>query len=76
MTCPFCRTAWQGDEDTIKHVSKSGQKNGEGYVNVAGQLGLSGRRDYSTYHSYWVRQQASRGEIEWDEDGVMEHEYR
>ena len=76
VTCPFCRTVWQGHEETTKQVSKNGVKNGEGYVYVAGQLGLSGRRDYSTYHSYWVRQQASRGEIEWDEDGVMDHEYR
>jgi hypothetical protein len=31
--------------------------NEEGYVNVADELGLSGERDYSTYHPYWVRQQ-------------------
>ncbi|KAK5132838.1 hypothetical protein LTR08_008554 [Meristemomyces frigidus] len=75
VPCPFCRTAWQGDEETVGQVSKNGAKNQEGYVNVAGQLGLSGRRDYSSYHSHWVRQQAMRGHIEWDEDGVMDHEY-
>ena len=75
ITCPFCRSPWQGDEDQLKSVAKSGRKNADGYVNVASQLGLSGRRDYSTYNSYWVRGQARRGEIEWDEDGVMDHEY-
>ncbi|KAK5126349.1 hypothetical protein LTR85_010585 [Meristemomyces frigidus] len=75
VTCPFCRTPWEGDEETVKQVAKSGPKSEEGYVNVASQLGLSGRRDYSTYHSHWVRRQAMRGEIEWDEDGVMDHEY-
>jgi hypothetical protein len=75
VTCPFCRTPWQGDEDQLKQVAKNGRKNADGYVNVASQLGLSGRRDYSTYNSYWVRGQARRGDIEWDEDGVMDHEY-
>ena len=75
VTCPFCRTPWQGDEDQLKQVAKSGRKNADGYVNVASQLGLSGRRDYSTYNPYWVRGQARRGDIEWDEDGVMDHEY-
>jgi hypothetical protein len=75
VTCPFCRTPWQGDEDQLKQVAKNRRKNADGYVNVASQLGLSGRRDYSTYNSYWVRGQARRGDIEWDEDGVMDHEY-
>jgi hypothetical protein len=75
VTCPFCRAPWQGDEIQLKEVAKSGRKNAEGYVNVASQLGLSGRRDYSTYNSYWVRGKARRGQIAWDEDGVMDHEY-
>ncbi|KAF2764075.1 hypothetical protein EJ03DRAFT_332185, partial [Teratosphaeria nubilosa] len=75
ITCPFCRTAWEGDDETIKKVAKIGPVNEEGYVNVADQLGLSGRRDYSSYHSYWVRRQAESGAIAWDDDGVMEHEY-
>ena len=75
ITCPFCRSPWQGDEDQLKQIARSGSKNADGYVNVASQLGLSGRRDYSTYNSYWVRGQARRGEIAWDEDGVMEDEY-
>lgn len=53
----FSRTQWQGDEESIKRVKSSGQVNGEGYVNVAGELGLSGARDYSTYHQQWVRRQ-------------------
>ncbi|KAL1591191.1 hypothetical protein WHR41_00387 [Cladosporium halotolerans] len=75
VTCPFCRAPWQGDEEQLKQVAKSGAKNSEGYVNVASQLGLSGRRDYSTYHAHWVRGQVRRGRISWDEDGVMDHEY-
>lgn len=57
VTCPFCRTAWQGDEDMIKKLAQSGVVNDEGYVNVASQLGLSGSRDYSSYHAPWVRRQ-------------------
>ncbi|KAK3677322.1 hypothetical protein LTR78_002860 [Recurvomyces mirabilis] len=77
VTCPFCRTAWEGEggEGAAKNVARDGPKNRDGYVNVASQLGLSGRRDYSTYHSYWVRRQAMNGEIEWDENGVMMHDY-
>jgi hypothetical protein len=63
-TCPYCRATWAtedsfdgklGDVDT-----KGLERNGDGYVNVAGQLGLSGERDYSTYHQYWVRRQLGR----------------
>lgn len=57
VTCPFCRTPWQGDEDSIKKIMGAGKVNEDGYVNVANQLGLSGRRDYSTYHQQWVRRQ-------------------
>ncbi|KAF2203833.1 hypothetical protein GQ43DRAFT_389193, partial [Delitschia confertaspora ATCC 74209] len=52
VKCVFCRTPWKGDEETVKRIAKSGMKNAEGYVNVAGQLGLSGRRDTTTY-SRW-----------------------
>ncbi|KAK3109713.1 hypothetical protein LTR53_016736 [Teratosphaeriaceae sp. CCFEE 6253] len=57
VPCPFCRTPWQdeGGETAAKTVAKEGPRNGEGYVNVAAQLGLSGTRDCSSYHSYWVR---------------------
>ncbi len=49
------RTPWQGDEDSMKRISKQGRVNEEGYVNVASELGLSGVRDYSSYHQPWVR---------------------
>ena len=57
VTCPFCRTPWQEDADTLKNVARSGKANEEGYVNVASQLGLGGVRDYSSYHPHWVRRQ-------------------
>lgn len=57
VTCPFCRTPWQGDEESLKKIAKMGKKNTEGYVNVASQLGLSGQRDYSSYHRPWVQRQ-------------------
>ena len=61
VTCPFCRTPWQGDNEIVSKLAKEGNVNAEGYVNVASQLGLSGRRDYSSYHPFWVRQQRYRG---------------
>ena len=57
VTCPFCRTPWQGDEETLEKIVRTGRVNDDGYVNVASQLGISGRRDYSTYHQPWVRRQ-------------------
>jgi hypothetical protein len=57
VSCPFCRTPWQGDEETLKIAVGKGRVTGEGYVNVAEQLGMSTRRDYSTYHPQWVRRQ-------------------
>ncbi len=54
----YCRTPWQkGDEESVRMVKGKGKVNEEGYVNVGGELGLSGERDYSTYHPYWVRRQ-------------------
>ncbi|OCK81798.1 hypothetical protein K432DRAFT_415785 [Lepidopterella palustris CBS 459.81] len=64
VTCPFCRTPWAGDESDMKKIAKGGKVNSEGYVNVASELGLSGARDYSTYHSFWVRRQAREGLID------------
>lgn len=75
VPCPFCRTPWQQDEEQLKRVASSGERNAEGYVNVASQLGMSGRRDYSTYHPFWVSQQADEGHIAWDDEGVMHHTY-
>ena len=61
VTCPFCRTPWQVDGEIAGQLAKEGNVNDEGYVNIASQLGLSGRRDYSSYHPFWVRQQRRRG---------------
>lgn len=61
MTCPYCRSPWQTEGGDIRIVAQSGPVNEEGYVNVASQLGISGERDYSTYHQYWVRQHLGRG---------------
>lgn len=67
VTCPFCRTPWEsGDEGDIKKVATNGRVNADGYVNVASQLGLSGRRNYSTYNEYWVRQQMRNGNVDYE----------
>ncbi|OTB09821.1 hypothetical protein K445DRAFT_323604 [Daldinia sp. EC12] len=51
VTCPMCRTPWQGDDDTVKKIKNKGNKGSDGYVNVADQLGISRERDYSTYYN-------------------------
>lgn len=56
----YCRTAWQRDEADIKGLVAGGKQGREGYVNVAGELGLSGRRDTSTYHRWWVEKMRRR----------------
>lgn len=66
MKCVYCRTPWKGDEDTVKRISKSGKVNQEGYVNVAGELGLSGQRDMRSYHPYWVRRGFGAGYGDYD----------
>ena len=40
----YCRSPWQGDEDSMKNVKAKGKVNSEGYVNVAEELGISGAR--------------------------------
>jgi hypothetical protein len=63
-TCVYCRTEWKSDEKMclvdVKDVVKTGLIN-EGYVNVAEQLGITGERDLSSYHSYWVARNFSDG---------------
>jgi len=58
-TCPYCRATWAADagfEGKLGDIDTKGlERNEDGYVNVAGQLGLSGERDYSSYHQFWVR---------------------
>lgn len=44
VTCPFCRSAWQGDDDMVRQIKRTGPLNEEGYVNVASQLGISQSR--------------------------------
>ncbi|MCJ1369447.1 hypothetical protein MMC20_000658 [Loxospora ochrophaea] len=56
VNCVYCRTPWQGDEDSLKRIKAKGKVSANGYVNVAEELGISGERDYSTYHQPWVRQ--------------------
>jgi hypothetical protein len=64
-TCPYCRAKWEADtglEGKLGNVDTTGlDRNEDGYVNVAAQLGLSGRRDYSTYHPFWVRSNLGYG---------------
>ncbi|KAK1993389.1 SWIM zinc finger protein [Colletotrichum falcatum] len=55
VTCPFCRSVWQGDDDVVKNINKGGKVTHEGYVNVADQLGISPHRDHSTYSRWWRR---------------------
>ncbi|KAI1343292.1 hypothetical protein F5Y15DRAFT_230018 [Xylariaceae sp. FL0016] len=50
VTCPMCRTPWQGDDDMVKKIKQKGRIGADGYVNVADQLGISQKRDESTYH--------------------------
>ncbi|KAH8883284.1 hypothetical protein GQ53DRAFT_753000 [Thozetella sp. PMI_491] len=53
VTCPYCRSVWQGDNSILESVKKGGRVTSEGYVNVAGELGISTQRDYSTYSRFW-----------------------
>ncbi|KAL2024255.1 hypothetical protein VTK56DRAFT_9411 [Thermocarpiscus australiensis] len=53
VTCPYCRSVWEGDDDMVKNIKRTGKLNEDGYVNVASQLGISTHRDYSTYSRWW-----------------------
>ncbi|KAH8685517.1 hypothetical protein BGZ60DRAFT_476867 [Tricladium varicosporioides] len=59
VKCVYCRTPWKGDDDSVKKSAEGGKVGADGYVNVAGELGLSGQRDMSTYHQPWVTRQYS-----------------
>lgn len=73
VPCPYCRTEWQGELPSLSSVSKDRPVGADGYVNVAQQLGLSGRRDYSTYHSFWVRKEWKAGNIDQERaEGIHE----
>jgi len=58
--CVYCRSPWKGEVGNIGTKVKAGVKNDDGYINVADELGMSGERDMSSYHSYWVTRQAGR----------------
>ncbi|KAH7029470.1 uncharacterized protein B0I36DRAFT_423095 [Microdochium trichocladiopsis] len=51
VTCPMCRTPWQGDDRIVSSIKESGVLTEEGYLNVADQLGINPHRDTSTYYS-------------------------
>jgi hypothetical protein len=65
-TCPYCRAKWEDDEIGRgfkgKMDLKAATRSEEGYVNIASQLGLSGERDYSSYHQPWSRHQGYGGD--------------
>lgn len=61
VSCPYCRSAWEGDNDMINKINTSGTPNSDGYVNVADQLGISTERDYSTYSTWWTGHPGYRG---------------
>lgn len=73
VTCPYCRTPWEStvDAQALKNVDRddNATRNADGYVNIAGQLGLSGQRDYSTYHGYWVRREVKARRVTREEAG-------
>lgn len=57
------RTDWPADADApLDRTSLLGtaRKGADGYMNVAGAVGLSGNRDYSTYHRFWVNRHLGR----------------
>ncbi|KAG5936603.1 hypothetical protein E4U59_004906 [Claviceps monticola] len=44
VTCPFCRSAWEGDPEMVLKVERGRVTMQEGYLNVAEQLGMSTER--------------------------------
>ncbi|KAK3336336.1 SWIM zinc finger protein [Cercophora scortea] len=54
VTCPSCRSLWEGDQDMVKEINKAQGRISEGYVNVADQVGVSPHREFS-YYSRWFR---------------------
>ncbi|GJC85535.1 E3 ubiquitin-protein ligase Zswim2 [Colletotrichum liriopes] len=62
VTCPFCRSIWQGDEDMVKNVKLGGKITREGYVNVADQLGISPQRGkIACFHRKIIMQKLING---------------
>jgi hypothetical protein len=61
VKCVYCRTPWQMEVGDLKGIKKGGTVGLDGYVNVADQFGMSGQRDYSSYHPSWVRNHLGMG---------------
>jgi hypothetical protein len=61
VKCVYCRTPWETNSADLATLQRQGTVNDEGYVNVAGQFGMSGQRDYSSYHPFWVRRTLGTG---------------
>lgn len=55
VKCVYCRTSWQVDPGDLRNIKQAGSVSEDGYVNVAEHFGMSGVRDYGTYHQPWVR---------------------
>ncbi|KAL8880257.1 MAG: hypothetical protein Q9192_008055 [Flavoplaca navasiana] len=55
VKCVYCRTPWLREVGDYESLAKGGKEGEEGYVNIGKELGLSGMRDMSSYHQYWVR---------------------
>ncbi|RAH74619.1 uncharacterized protein BO66DRAFT_388091 [Aspergillus aculeatinus CBS 121060] len=70
VRCVYCRSPWQPDTENVnvEDLSRQGKFSRDGYVNVAQHFGLSGRRDVSSYHPFWVRRQQHQHEDDWDYD--------
>ncbi|RAH84097.1 hypothetical protein BO86DRAFT_397415 [Aspergillus japonicus CBS 114.51] len=70
VRCVYCRAPWQPDTENmnVEELSRQGKVRWDGYVNVAQHFGLSGRRDVSSYHPFWVRRQQYQHEDDWDYD--------
>ena len=71
VQCVYCRAEWEGNEDSVARILKAGggHKGREGYINVGEQLGLDKRRDYSTYHQFWLRKQRRLGLLQDVDEG-------
>ncbi|KAK2745923.1 hypothetical protein FQN55_005995 [Onygenales sp. PD_40] len=64
VRCVYCRTPWAAETSYSKLLTE-GTRNAEGYINVAPQMGLSGIRDYSSYHPQWVRRHLYDDDFFW-----------
>ncbi|KAI1872172.1 uncharacterized protein JN550_003891 [Neoarthrinium moseri] len=61
VTCPMCRTKWQGDDDMVKKIRNTGVVGRDGYVNVADQLGISRIQVHITLDDVEVMGTTDRG---------------